>query len=420
MKKVKSYRLLRKASIDFLLMSAGLLILTAIALFIYTRTLIDEEIEEELYSQIAFIQQDIDAGNFPTSLSPIIEIKEVSESKPETVRDTLMFDPRQNELELFRELSQTIQSKNSWYQIKVRVLFIESEDIIGGIIFSFSSIFIIAFLILFYINSSRNEKLWHPFFNSLDKLKDFSFDSKDPMVFEASNIEEFNELNGRLNTLVLKIKSDYNTLKQFTEDVSHEAQTPLAIMQAKIENIINQQQISDDLYEDLTSIQKDIKRLTQLNKRLVLLAKIDNNQFSKAEKVDLATVICERIEDFQDISEHTFKKEVSPNSNVIIDSYLAEILTNNLLSNAVKYSDPKSIIFVKVSQHMLEVSNKGTTMIEQPDKIFERFYRESSNKKSTGLGLSIVSKICGYYCFDASYRFRESEQLHVFRITFTK
>jgi signal transduction histidine kinase len=240
------------------------------------------------------------------------------------------------------------------------------------------------------------------------------------MVFEASNIEEFNELNGRLKTLVLKIKSDYNTLKQFTEDVSHEAQTPLAIMQAKIENIINQQQISDDLYEDLTSIQKDIKRLTQLNKRLVLLAKIDNNQFSKAEKVDLATVICERIEDFQDISEHTFKKEVSPNSNVIIDSYLAEILTNNLLSNAVKYSDPKSIIFVKVSQHMLEVSNKGTTMIEQPDKIFERFYRESSNKKSTGLGLSIVSKICGYYGFDASYRFRESEQLHVFRITFTK
>tara|TARA_R110001632_G_scaffold53831_7_gene132297 strand:- start:211 stop:1473 length:1263 start_codon:yes stop_codon:yes gene_type:complete len=420
MKKVRTFRLLRKASIDFLLMSAGLLILTAIALFVYTRTLLDEEIAEELYSQIAFIQQDIDAGNSPSSLKPIIEINEVSRALPETVKDTLMFDPRQNELELFRELSKTIQSENRWFQIKVRVLFIESEDIIFGIIFSFTSIFIIAFLILFFINRSRNEKLWHPFFNSLDKLKDFSFDAKEPMVFEASNIEEFNELNGRLNTLVLKINSDYSTLKQFTEDVSHEAQTPLAIMQAKIENIINQQHISDSLYEELTSLQKDIKRLTQLNKRLVLLAKIDNNQFSKAEKVDLATVICERIEDFQDISEHTFKKEVSPNSNVIIDSYLAEILTNNLLSNAVKYSDPKSMVFVRVSEHMLEVSNKGTTAIENPERIFERFYRESSNKKSTGLGLSIVSKICSYYDFDASYSFRESEQLHVFRITFIK
>ena len=420
MKKVRTYRLLRKASINFLLMSAALLVLTAVALFIYTRTLLDEELEEELYSQISYIEQNIKDGNEPVSIKPIFEIKEVSQTRPTVLRDTLIFDPRQNEIEQFRELSKTTQSQKGLFEVKVRILVIESEDIILGIIFSFLSVLIIAFLIVYFINKSRNEKLWKPFFYSLDKLQDFSFDTKEPITFEPSNIEEFNNLNSSLNTLVLKIRSDYNNLKQFTEDVSHEAQTPLAIMQAKIENIINQNNISDTQYEEFTSIQKDIKRLSQLNNRLILLAKIDNDQFAKAEEIDLSRLINDRKDDFEDISNHHFEIEVSPNATVMIDPYLAEILVNNLLSNAIKYSDPKSTILIKASTMMLQVSNPGSTALKNPDKIFDRFYRESSTKKATGLGLSIVYKICEYYDFTSSYRFRESEQQHIFRIDFVK
>lgn len=420
MNNVRTFKLLRRTSINFLLMSAALLVLTAIALFIYTRTLLDNEIEEELYSQITFVEQNIKNGNVPISIKPIFEIKEVSIARPTVLKDTTMFDPRQKEVELYRELSKSITSKNGIFQIKVRTLVIESEDIFAGIIVSFLSILIVAFLILFFINKSSNEKLWKPFFNSLDKLQDFSFDTKEPITFESSRVEEFNNLNSSLNTLVLKIRSDYNNLKQFTEDVSHEAQTPLAIMQAKIENSINQNNISDVQYAELTSIQKDIKRLSQLNSRLILLAKIDNDQFTKAERVDLTTLINERKEDFEDISDHHFLVEVSSNATVMIDPYLAEILLNNLLSNAIKYSLPKSTIHIKASTMMLQVSNTGSEALKNPTQIFNRFYRESSNKKATGLGLSIVRRICEYYGYTSSYSFRESEQQHLFRIDFKK
>ena len=416
----KTSRLLRKASINFLLMSAALLILTAAALFIYTRTLLDNEIEEELYSQVAFIEQNIREGNQPKSIEPILSIKRISAERLTTVRDTLMYDPRQDEVELFKELSKSTNTANGVYEIKVRSLIIESEDIFVGIIVSFLSILAIAFLIVFFINRSRNERMWKPFFTSLDTLKTFSFDTKEPIVFESSNIQEFNELNTGLNELVTKIRGDYNNLKQFTEDVSHEAQTPLAIMQAKIENIINQNGISDTQYEELNSIQKDIKRLTQLNKRLILLAKIDNDQFANAQLVDLEPLIKERIADFEDLSENTFSVEVNPNSKIKVDTYLAEILVNNLLSNAIKYSVPKSTIHIKASSLMIEVSNTGNATLENPKKVFERFYKEGASKKATGLGLSIVNKICTYYNFRPSYRFRESEDLHQFRIDFKK
>ena len=420
MKEHKTHRLLRKTSINFLIMSASLFIVTAAALFIYTRLLLDEEIEEELYSQVAYIQQNIEQGNAPSSIKPIVSIEKVLQLRPTILKDTMMFDPRQDELESFRELSKSIKSDEGIFEIKVRTLVIESEDIFAGIVVSFLSILTFVFIILFFINKSRNEKMWKPFFSSLDKLKKFSFDTKDPIVFEASNIQEFNDLNTGLNDLVIKIKSDYDNLKQFTEDVSHEAQTPLAIMQAKIENIINQNNLTNEQYDKLNSIQKDIKRLTHLNKRLILLAKIDNDQFSKPGVIDVNTFIAERVADFEDISENEFQIEVNDRAQLIMDPYLAEILLNNLLSNAVKYSQPKSKIYIKASRMMIQISNTGHAVLNNPDKVFDRFYREDLTQKSTGLGLSIVNKICHYYGTSPSYRFDQKEKLHTFRVDFTK
>ncbi len=414
----KTYRLLHKTSINFLMMNIILLVLTAIALFIYTRVLLDDETEEELYSQVAFYEQHIQKGNSPISISPIIDIKIVATKTPTVLKDTMMYDARQKEIELYREISRTIKSSDRYYQIKIRTLIIESEDIFIGIIISFISVLLIAFVILFFINKSRNEKLWAPFFTSLNKLKSFSLESREPIIFESSNIEEFNDLNNRLNALISKINTDYSNLKQFTEDVSHEAQTPLAIMQAKIENIINKSDISDIQYEEFTSIQKDVKRLTQLNKRLIILAKIDNDQFSKPKTIDLKQLITERVEDFEDISENSFQIDHNSKTTIKMDPYLAEVLINNLLTNAIKYSPSKSTIHIKVDGAMVQVANSGAKMISNPDRLFERFYKENSNKKATGLGLSIVSKICSYYGFTCSYRFNEIGKQHVFQIDF--
>ncbi|SNR35527.1 hypothetical protein SAMN06265376_10154 [Dokdonia pacifica] len=397
-------------------MSTALMLLTALALFIYTRSLLDNELEEELYSKVAFIEESLNRGNSLSSVEPIIHITRVTEIYPDVLKDTLIYDPRQDEVEMFKELTSVVKTSSGLYEIKTRTLVIESEDIFTAIIVSFLSILAIAFIILFFINKSRNEKMWAPFFTNLNRLKNFSLESRGQLHLESSDIEEFEELNRELQSLTEKLYIDYNNLKQFTEDVSHETQTPLAIIQAKIENIINQNNISNKQYEELTSIQNDIQRLTQLNKCLILLAKIDNDQFSNKEKVDLKKLLENRIEDFSEITNVKFNLLASKNAIIDIDPYLAEVLCNNLLSNALKYGDTSKPIEVIVDHRHLIVKNYGGAKIKDETKIFNRFYKEGASKKSTGLGLSIVNKVCTYYKFKPSYEYIDEQ--HIFTINF--
>lgn len=415
-KKKKTYNLLSKTSNNFLVMSTVLLIFTALALYIYTRNLLDDEIEEELYSKVAFIEGNLKKGLQINPIQPIIDIQKVETMKAEAIRDTLIFDPRQNEVELFKELSVTRKTSNGIFEIKVRTLVIESDDLLLGIIVSFLSILALGFIILFFINKSYTKRLWSPFFKSLNKLKTFSLESRKITNFDESNITEFNELNIQLNDLISKINADYSNLKQFTENVSHEAQTPLAIIQAKIENIINDNGISDKQFNELTSIQKDIKRLTQLNKHLILLTTIDNNQFAEIETVNFKELLSDRKEDFEGISNNTIRLNISEDSFVKMNKHLADVLCNNLLSNAIKYSENGKAIEVVMNKHTLTISNAGINPIKHPDKLFERFYIEGVSKKSTGLGLAIVKKICDFYNFKINYEF--TNERHYFIISF--
>ena len=160
------------------------------------------------------------------------------------------------------------------------------------------------FIFQFYLNKSNNKKLWSPFFHNLEQMKTFSLLSTNPIQLLDSEILEFSELNKEIALLTGKVRDDYENLKQYTEDVSHELQTPLAIIQAKIENIINDQSVTEVQFNQLTSIQKDIQRLTQLNKRLTLLTKLENQQFTYRENIDITALIDQIISNFNEISYH--------------------------------------------------------------------------------------------------------------------
>lgn len=107
---------------------------------------------------------------------------------------------------------------------------------------------------------------------------------------------------------------------------------------------------------------------------------------------------------------------------IFMDSILADILLNNLLSNAIRYSYSTNEIRVLTTRNSLRVENPGIQAIQQPEKLFTRFYREGSNAQSSGLGLAIVQKICQQYKFDYSYSFENNTESsvgkHIFKIVF--
>jgi hypothetical protein len=414
---LKKITLIKKTSKTFLLTGFVLAFLSSLVLYFYTKHLLKNEVEEVLYSTEARVADALKEHNTIYSLPPVTEIKIVKTLKNKVLKDTIIYDPSQDEMELFRELSVFKKINGTNYQITVRNLVVESEDFLLAIVLSNIIIFLLAFLFLFYFNTKRNLKLWNPFFMNLEQMKRFSLTSKKPLELVESDVLEFSELKNEIMLLTTKVKTDYENLKQFTENISHEIQTPLAIIQAKIDNLINENEINNKQFSQVTSIQKDIQRLKQLNKKITILTKIDNNQFINIENVQLTLLINEKIENFKEMQFtailHTSKKELK----VAMDSYLADILINNLLSNAIKHGKKgKEEVAILTTESTLTISNFGDAALANPENLFLRFYRESNRTQSTGLGLAIVKKICDFYGFTLSYH--HEEQKHVFSVQF--
>lgn len=413
---LKKIKLIKKTTKTFLLTGLVLAILSSTVLFCYTKYLLKNDVEEDLYSNESRVVNAIKNNRPHYSLFPITEIKIVENLENEVLKDTIIYDPSQDEMEVFRELSTFKLINGTNYQIIIRSMVVESEDFIIAIVISNIVIFLLAFIFLFYFNTKKNLQIWNPFFKNLDQIKRFSLTSKEPLDLVDSDILEFSELKTELETLTNKVRFDYEILKQFTENVSHEMQTPLAIIQAKIDNIINEHIFNDKQFEQITSIQKDIQRLKQLNKRISILSKIDNNQFLNIENVSLTNVINEKIESFKELELVNISHDSQTKLVALMDSYLADILVNNLISNAIKHSKINKDILVITNKNTLVISNSGEKPIEHPEKLFLRFYKESNGAQSTGLGLAIVSKICNLYNFKISYKFEFNH--HVFSVDF--
>jgi hypothetical protein len=414
----KKIGLLRKTSKTFLSIGVVLMLFSTVALYFYVRNLLQSEIEEELRSTEARIESSISGNNPIYQLPPMVEVIEVSNLGLEHLKDTLIYDPSQNEIEDFRELTTYSKINNHNYRITVRTLIVESEDILIAFIISYLIVILSVFVFLFYFNKSRTQKLWTPFFKNLEQMKLFSLTSDTPISLMDSDILEFSELNTEITTLTDKVRSDYKNLKQFTEDVSHELQTPLAIIQAKIDTIINGEELNDLQFEQLSSIQNDIQRLKQLNKKLGLISKIENDQFTNLSLCNLNIILKDRIENLSELYPSEILFESNEDVVLLMDAHLAEVLCDNLLSNAIKYSLPNTPIKVILEKESFSVKNKGKRAILKPDQLFQRFYKESDEVKSTGLGLAIVKKICDLYDFQPSYRYTNNE--HHFTIFLPK
>jgi len=416
--------LLQKATETFLKNGIIIMVISGVVLFFSIKILLESEIEEELYSNKNRVELILESDPEHQGIPPVIEVEKVNRDQQRILNDTLIYDPLQDEIELFRQLSQTKLINGQHYKITVRAMVIESENILVAIVSTFLIIILLAFLFLFYFNTNRNKKLWEPFFINLNKIKSFSIKERTDLNLIDSGIIEFDELNKELKALTAKVYSDYQNLKQFTEDISHEIQTPLAVMQAKIDTLVNATPINQEQYQQFTSLENDIRKLKNLNKRLILLAKIDNNQFVNDQIISLKQIFEEAIENMTELSSATFKLKSNADPLLRIDPTLAVVLCNNLLSNAIKHNYKDNEILVEIEVDNVQVLNQGKAPINHPEHIFNRFYRESRNKDSSGLGLSIVKKVCEQYGYLPSYMFKAPETkasifgYHCFKIQF--
>jgi two-component system sensor histidine kinase QseC len=156
-----------------------------------------------------------------------------------------------------------------------------------------------------------------------------------------------------------------------------------------------QHNIPEQTFQLIVNTQQTLKRLSNLNKHLLLLTKIENRQFSSDEEIDISSYIESRIVEFTPlIKSKNLKVKVTTDGvfQVKMSPELVDILFNNLLSNAVKYNSINGNIYIEISKSELKICNSGASNKLTNETIFNRFTKE--NSQSYGLGLAIVKQIC--------------------------
>ncbi len=261
--------------------------------------------------------------------------------------------------------------------------------------------------------------MWRPFYNALDVLKRFKLDQRSKFTLKQSNIEEFDQLNNDIRDALQRVQADFESLNQFTAYAAHEMQTPLAVIRARLELLLQDEAIFRNHTVQITSILQAVRKLTKLHQSLLLLNKIESDQFAFTEKVRIDKTINHKLSELEDLinaKEISIEKQIQPVA-VNFHVYLADILIGNLLNNAIRYNVKGGLINIQLNENELVVSNTSYLNGMTNEHVFQRFFRSPEAKEEgNGLGLAIVKRICEAAGYTVTYTYIKG--MHFFWVVF--
>lgn len=268
------------------------------------------------------------------------------------------------------------------------------------------------------LNRRISQRLWQPFYNSLAKIKHFSLEQNKAIQFDKTEIDEFAQLNQSLDKLITGNIAAYTQQKEFAENASHELQTPLAIVQSKLELLMQSQQLTTEQYNIIEDALKALSRVSRVNKNLLLLTKIENSQYMEKDTIDVQELLANLIPQFETVAAgKQIKLTIQVQTEVTVNGNraLVEILLNNLITNAIRHSEAGSNILIELTPKSFIISNPGERSL-QTEQLFKRFASATIQQPGTGLGLAIVKQICNRYGWIIQYVFNNGR--HVFTLHF--
>ncbi len=328
----------------------------------------------------------------------------------------LSFTQLSGEPEAARELLFPVTIDGKHYVVSVIQSAEDTRDLLLIILLITLGLILLLLITLMLINRFLLKKLWHPFIKTLSSIKEFNISAPSAMHIEKSKIKEFNELNENVRLMAEKVTKDYQSLKSFTDHASHEMQTPLAIINSKLDVLIQQPELREKSMEYVEEIYKSVDKLSRLCQSLLLLTRIENNQYNSPDRIFISDIISEKCREFDELlrgMDFRVDMQLQP-LEVTMDKELADILINNLFINAVRHSKPGASLILQTNNHELIIANSGQVSLDK-SKIFARFYK-AVNSSGSGLGLATARQICEQYSFNITYDFTNG--LHYFRIKF--
>lgn len=420
-------KLLNYTSTYFSIMLLGLLSIWAVvfyyAMFNEIYDSIDDGLENRKMLVIARADEDISLLDKPQYDEYLFTVKQVDYNNyrgfKDIYKDSIMYAVNEKDYEPVRVLQSIFKKNDDYYKISLVTSMVEEDDQINNLLKYTIILYAVLVLSILLLNNLFLRQLWKPFYAILDQLKFYQLEKKELIHYKATKIEEFALLNESIEKLLNRTQQSYSNQKQFIENASHELQTPLAIAINQLELLFEDETLSETQALQLQQALENLERLTRLNRSLLLISKIENDQFQNRESVDLQSLLEKIISDFSEMTAHKSQKvifEAKHRTFTNTNPDLIYILFSNLIKNTISHGQPNTDISMKLTHKNFVISNYSETDSLQNKAIFERFQKIGNNANSTGLGLSIAKSIAEKFGFTLDYHFQNDQ--HFFTVHF--
>lgn len=292
------------------------------------------------------------------------------------------------------------------------------QDIMAGMMLQYFLFAVITGSAVVLTARIVSKRIWRPFYDMLAAVDSFRIESGICPPLPDSRIREFAELKDALGRLMEGSASSYKVQKEFSENASHELQTPLAVMRGKLDLLSQLPEITGRQAAMIQELYQISGRMSRLNRNLLLLAKMDNSQFDSTEEVDAVEVVRGLLPYLESLV-----GGLKLTADLRVDTLplranrsLMESMAANLVVNAVRHNREGGEVVVRLCAGSFSVENTSCSGELDAGRIFERFYRPSDNPKGNGLGLAIVKAVCDYHGWGVEYAY--SEGRHRFTVKF--
>lgn len=292
------------------------------------------------------------------------------------------------------------------------------EDIIEGMMIQFGVITVVLGVAVVLTVSLVSRRLWRPFYNTLEAVDGFRLEDGVLPALPESRIKEFAYLNSVLRHFMTGCIKSFRVQKEFTENASHELQTPLAVLKSKLDILSQLPEITERQATIIQDLNQITNSMSQLNRNLLLLAKMENNQFDGTGYVDVVDVVKSLMPYLESLSDGLKLNADCQVSRLQVRANrpLLESMFSNLVVNAVRHNKADGEIVISVTADSLIVANTSDGGELDGTRIFERFYRPTQDTKGCGLGLSIVKAVCKYHGWSVNYSYNDG--WHEFKVIF--
>ncbi|NLR90121.1 MULTISPECIES: sensor histidine kinase [Flammeovirga] len=385
----------------------------------------DEFIDSDLNRRFGWIEGRVEhhlkKGRSIDSLigGSVSNIQEISSHCKKTdypiTEDITIYHPEIERNLIHRRKVVLVEANGKFYRVsmdkEVQNYYYFRDDIFEYLIPSF----IVLVILIVAFNVLLQGYFLRPFRRILEAMQNFKVGGSKEVEKVSTTTKEFVDMQDLFTNMIERIDADYNHLKEYTEDVAHEIQTPLAIIRNKSESLLFSEKLEEEDAKMIKTIYDEANHLSKLGTTLNLITKIENGEFTDIKTLYTIEEIrnqVEAVEELAQLKSLSIEMKLDEEHALNIDPYLFDIILKNLLKNAIRYGTAEGPIKIETTSTEFRISNYGAPLNISKDQLFKRFVKGSESAQSLGLGLALVAKICSVSGLKISYGYERKQ--HVF------